>query len=56
MLSLIPSKTLGVLLTVVSIMDSKASALVHDKNETIRRSDGNTMENSNDIMSLLREI
>jgi hypothetical protein len=37
-------------------MDSKAVALVQDKNQTIRHGEPDAMENSNDIMSLLREI
>ncbi|KAJ7922414.1 cytochrome P450 [Mycena leptocephala] len=52
-LSLIPSKTLGVLCRIVAVMDSKAVALVQDKNQTIRHGEPDAMENSNDIMSLL---
>ncbi|KAF7355909.1 Cytochrome P450 [Mycena venus] len=53
MLSLIPSKTLGILCKIVAIMDSKATALVRDKNQTIRHGDADAMENSNDVVSLL---
>ncbi|KAJ7728472.1 cytochrome P450 [Mycena metata] len=52
-LGLIPSKTLDALCRIVSIMDSKATFLVQDKNRSIRRGDGDIVENSNDIMSLL---
>ncbi|KAJ6548741.1 cytochrome P450 [Mycena capillaripes] len=52
-LGLIPSKALGVLCRSVSIMHSKATALVWDKNQTIQNGHADAMENSNDIMSLL---
>ncbi|KAJ7358446.1 cytochrome P450 [Mycena albidolilacea] len=52
MLNLIPSKTLTILSKVVAVMNSKAAALVDDKNQKIRHG-ADVMENSNDIMSLL---
>ncbi|KAJ7289456.1 cytochrome P450 [Mycena rebaudengoi] len=50
-MKLIPSKTLRELSSIVKIMDTKATALVHAKNEAIRR--GEVQENSKDMMSLL---
>ncbi|KAJ7289426.1 cytochrome P450 [Mycena rebaudengoi] len=50
-IKLIPSKTLRELSSIVKIMDTKATALVHAKNEAIMR--GEVQENSKDMMSLL---
>ncbi|KAJ7486822.1 cytochrome P450 [Mycena latifolia] len=52
-LSLIPSKTLGALRSIVNVMDNKATTLVRDKNRAIQNGDLDAMENSKDIMSLL---
>ncbi|KAJ7215584.1 cytochrome P450 [Mycena pura] len=51
-LSIVPSKSLRLLCSIVGVMESKAAALVRDKNQTIRQS-VDAMEHSNDIMSLL---
>lgn len=53
MLSIIPSQSLRLLRNIVGVMESKAAALVRDKNQTIRQC-VDAMERSNDIMSLLR--
>ncbi|KAJ7152027.1 cytochrome P450 [Mycena filopes] len=50
-LRLIPSQTLAALCRIVNVMDSKAKFLVRDKNRNGEAT--STVENSNDIMSLL---
>lgn len=55
-MDLIPCETLGVLRGIVNVMDSKAAALVQIRKQAIEHGDLDAMENSNDIMSLLREL
>ncbi|KAJ7206941.1 cytochrome P450 [Mycena haematopus] len=52
-LGLIPSNTLAALRRIVTVMDGKAAALVHEKYQKLRHGAPDAMENSNDVMSLL---
>ncbi|KAJ7670000.1 cytochrome P450 [Mycena polygramma] len=52
-LALIPSTALRVLCRSVDVMHRRATALVRDKNMSIKNGDTDAMENANDIMSLL---